>query len=82
MNALVVTVMSNMGLDIMAREKELQIVKTKVGDRYVLEEMLKAATRSAASSPATSSCSTIRQPATACSAPCACCAPCRTASSA
>jgi len=40
-NTLVVTVMSNLGLDIMAREKGLNLVKTKVGDRYVLEEMLK-----------------------------------------
>ncbi len=40
-NTLVVTVMSNMGLDIMARERGIQLVKTKVGDRYVLEEMLK-----------------------------------------
>lgn len=41
-NTLVVTVMSNLGLDIMAREKGLNLVKTKVGDRYVLEEMLKS----------------------------------------
>ncbi|MDP4092949.1 MAG: phosphoglucosamine mutase [Bacillota bacterium] len=36
----VVTVMSNLGFDIMARKQGLQIKKTKVGDRYVLEEML------------------------------------------
>jgi phosphoglucosamine mutase len=32
--------MSNLGFDIMARENGLKLVKTKVGDRYVLEEML------------------------------------------
>ena len=37
---IVVTVMSNLGLDIMAGENGLKLVKTKVGDRYVLEEML------------------------------------------
>lgn len=40
-DTLVVTVMSNLGLDIMAEEKGIKLVKTKVGDRYVLEEMLK-----------------------------------------
>ncbi len=39
-NTLVVTVMSNMGLHIMAKREGLNVVKTKVGDRYVLEEML------------------------------------------
>lgn len=39
-NTIVATVMSNMGLDIMARNNGLVIEKTKVGDRYVLEEML------------------------------------------
>ncbi|ACL75561.1 phosphoglucosamine mutase [Ruminiclostridium cellulolyticum] len=39
-NTIVATVMSNMGLDIMAKNKGLTIEKTKVGDRYVLEEML------------------------------------------
>mgnify|MGYP000471455100 CR=1 FL=1 len=39
-DTVVVTVMSNMGLDIMAQKNGLRIVKTKVGDRYVLEEML------------------------------------------
>ncbi|MDF2985207.1 MAG: phosphoglucosamine mutase [Eubacterium sp.] len=39
-NTIVATVMSNMGLDIMARNNGLTIEKTKVGDRYVLEEML------------------------------------------
>lgn len=40
-NTIVVTVMSNLGLDIMAREQGLTLEKTKVGDRYVLEQMLK-----------------------------------------
>lgn len=40
-HALVGTVMSNMGMEIMARENGITFVKTKVGDRYVLEEMLK-----------------------------------------
>jgi len=39
-NTIVVTVMTNMGFDIMARREGLNVVKTKVGDRYVLEEML------------------------------------------
>ena len=38
-NALVVTVMSNLGVDIMAREQGIELVKTKVGDRYVIEAM-------------------------------------------
>ncbi|MEG2892765.1 MAG: phosphoglucosamine mutase [Clostridium sp.] len=37
----VVTVMSNMGLDIAAEKEGILLKKTKVGDRYVLEEMLK-----------------------------------------
>lgn len=37
----VVTVMSNMGLDIALKKENIKTVKTKVGDRYVLEEMLK-----------------------------------------
>lgn len=41
-NTIVATVMSNLGLDVMAREQGLQIEKTKVGDRYVLERMLAA----------------------------------------
>ncbi len=34
--------MTNMGLDIYLKEKGINIVKTSVGDRYVLEEMLKS----------------------------------------
>lgn len=39
-DTIVVTVMSNLGLDIMAQNSGLSLVKTKVGDRYVLEQML------------------------------------------
>ena len=41
-DTLVVTIMSNLGVDIMAKKNGLNLVKTKVGDRYVLEEMLKS----------------------------------------
>lgn len=41
-DTMVVTVMSNMGLDILCRKEGIKVVKTKVGDRYVLEEMLKS----------------------------------------
>lgn len=40
-NTLVVTVMSNMGLDSLAKKNGISIVKSKVGDRYVIEEMRK-----------------------------------------
>lgn len=40
-DTLVVTVMSNLGLDIATKREGINLVKTKVGDRYVLEEMLK-----------------------------------------
>lgn len=39
-DTVVVTVMSNLGFDIMAQKNGLKLAKTKVGDRYVLEEML------------------------------------------
>jgi phosphoglucosamine mutase len=39
-DTIVATVMSNMGFDIMAKNNGINLVKTKVGDRYVLEEML------------------------------------------
>lgn len=38
-NTLVVTVMSNIGLHICAKENGIDLVTTAVGDRYVLEEM-------------------------------------------
>ncbi len=40
-DTLVCTVMSNLGLDIAMEQQGIRTVKTKVGDRYVLEEMLK-----------------------------------------
>lgn len=40
-NTLVVTVMSNIGLVIAAKENGINLATTSVGDRYVLEEMLK-----------------------------------------
>ena len=40
-NKLVATVMSNIGLNKYANNNNLELVQTKVGDRYVLEEMLK-----------------------------------------
>ena len=40
-DTLVATVMSNLGLDIYAKDNGLKLVRTKVGDRYVLEEMKK-----------------------------------------
>lgn len=39
-DTIVATVMSNLGFDIMAAEHGIRLAKTKVGDRYVLEEML------------------------------------------
>lgn len=41
-NTIVATVMSNLGFFVMGEEKGLNIKRTKVGDRYVLEEMLKS----------------------------------------
>ncbi|NLX69690.1 MAG: phosphoglucosamine mutase [Clostridiales bacterium] len=40
-NTVVGTVMSNIGFDIALKNAGCSVVKTKVGDRYVLEEMLK-----------------------------------------
>ncbi len=40
-NTVVGTVMTNMGLDICLKENNINIAKTNVGDRYVLEEMIK-----------------------------------------
>lgn len=39
-NTVVVTVMTNLGFSLMGQEQGLHIEKTKVGDRYVLENML------------------------------------------
>ena len=40
-NTIVATVMSNLGLNKYSEQNNLQLLQTKVGDRYVLEEMLK-----------------------------------------
>jgi phosphoglucosamine mutase len=39
-DAVVATVMSNIGLEIALRERSIELVRAQVGDRYVLEEML------------------------------------------
>lgn len=41
-DTIVATVMSNLGLNKYAKENGLQLLQTKVGDRYVLEEMLRS----------------------------------------
>lgn len=40
-DTIVATVMSNLGLSVMSKEKDVNLVQTRVGDRYVLEKMLK-----------------------------------------
>ena len=40
-NSVVSTVMSNLGLSLALKEMKIKNIKSKVGDRYVLEEMLK-----------------------------------------
>lgn len=40
-DTIVATVMSNLGLNKYAEKNDLKLIQTKVGDRYVLEEMLK-----------------------------------------
>ena len=39
--AAVVTVMTNMGFKLFAKENGIEVIETKVGDRYVLEQMVK-----------------------------------------
>lgn len=39
-NTVVSTVMCNLGFEVAMRERGINVVKTKVGDRYVLEQML------------------------------------------
>lgn len=41
-NTVVSTIMSNMGLEVALKKAGINMVRTKVGDRYVLEEMLKS----------------------------------------
>lgn len=40
-DTLVTTVMSNLGLNLMAKENDIKMKQTRVGDRYVLERMIK-----------------------------------------
>ena len=40
-NAIVATVMSNIGLEIALRNRGIEMVRTAVGDKYVMEEMIK-----------------------------------------
>ncbi|MFN7918332.1 MAG: hypothetical protein U0Q55_23520 [Vicinamibacterales bacterium] len=40
-NAIVATVMSNIGLELALRESGIEMIRTSVGDKYVMEEMLK-----------------------------------------
>ena len=55
-DAVVATVMSNIGLEIALRDRGIELMRTPVGDKYVMEEMLqRRPRRSAASSRATSS---------------------------
>ena len=39
-NAVVATVMSNIGLEIACRESGIELIRTAVGDKYVMEEMV------------------------------------------
>ena len=39
-NAVVATVMSNIGLEIALRDSGIEMIRTPVGDKYVMEEML------------------------------------------
>jgi len=40
-NAVVATVMSNIGLELALRQSGIELVRTAVGDKYVMEEMLR-----------------------------------------
>lgn len=40
-NVVVGTVMSNMGLEVYLRDHEMKLVRTQVGDRYIMDEMRK-----------------------------------------
>ena len=71
--AVVATVMSNIGLEMALRESRIELVRP-VGDKYVMEEMLKRDRRSAESSRVTSSFPIISSPAMALRRRSACCA--------
>lgn len=40
-DTIVATIMSNLGFTVMSKEKDINLIQTRVGDRYVLEKMLK-----------------------------------------
>lgn len=40
-DTIVATVMSNLGFSIMSKQQDIELIQTRVGDRYVLEKMLK-----------------------------------------
>jgi len=40
-NTIVATVMSNLGFELFLKKSGIKVIRTKVGDRYVVEEMLK-----------------------------------------
>ena len=69
----VTTVMANLGLDRALKSAGVRTVKTQVGDRYVLEEMLRSGPTSEASNRVTCSSSITRAPATASSPRCSSC---------
>jgi phosphoglucosamine mutase len=43
-NTVVATSMSNLGLEVALKERDIKLVRTNVGDKYVLEELLKSGT--------------------------------------
>ena len=40
-NAVVATVMSNIGLELALKQSDIELIRTSVGDKYVMEEMLR-----------------------------------------
>ncbi len=68
-NLVVTTVMANMGLEKALEKKGLRMVRTPVGDKYVLKKWCGRAPFSAASSPGTSSSASTPRPAMDCSRP-------------
>ena len=71
-DAIVATVMSNIGLELALKDRGIELVRAPVGDKYVMEEMIARSSRSAASSPATSSLPIICSPAMASAPRCRC----------
>ena len=52
-NTVVTTVMANLGFHHAMREADIDVIATKVGDRYVLEDMLRTGAVLGGSSPGT-----------------------------